>query len=236
MSGNVLLVFIVIFGLIGAAAIGGILYKIFVGVRGVGRAIGASRNQSRQEALFKASFPELQPRFHPERILQFVTAWLQHRGNASAFEWKKPPGLGVSTARVSAHGEKGRDIELLEANQVVSRFLLKSDGRDMVIRLGPGKFTINVKDKAVRYWHPEREFKWSKQKGWRVLTSLSQRPIDSNDRGTTFSSDSPSSSFSSSGARAGAAAVAGAGGTFDGGGASDSWGEGSSPSESRTSY
>jgi hypothetical protein len=111
-----------------------------------------------------------------------------------------------------------------------------------VIRLGSGKFTINLKDSAVRYWHPQREFKWSRAKGWRMINSLADRPIESNDRGSSFSSDGPSSSFSSSssGARTGAA-MAGAGGAFDGGGASNSWdaadsGSSSDSTESRTSY
>lgn len=131
-------------------------------------------------------------------------------------------------------GEKGRPVELLdEAGAIVSRILLQENPEGGVIRLGPGKFTVNLRDSAVRYWHPEREFKWSKVKGWRVISSLSDRGIDSNDRGTSFSSDGSPTATTAAAAAAGAAVVAGAGGAFDGGGSSQSWDESGG---SRTSY
>jgi len=193
--------------------------------------------REKQEAFFKVRFPELQPYFHPEKVLQFVTAWRARRPTQEIFEWNNPPAFGFAKARFGPTGEKGRPVEFFDATgAVLSRVLLEEVPEGGVIRLGAGKLTANLRDGAVRYWHPEREFKWSKLKGWRVMTPLSDRPIDSNDHGTSFSSDSPSSSFSSSGARAGTAAMAGAGGAFDGGGASDSWENASSSAESRTSY
>ena len=195
--------------------------------------------RDKSEALFKASFPELQPYFHPKQVLEFVTSWRARNAPPVAFDWSLPPGLGVAKARLGAVGEKGNPVELLDAaGTVLSRFVMQRHEDGAVIRLGPGKLTVKVRDAAVRYWHPEREFKWSRTKGWRVISSLSDRPIDSSDRGTSFSSDSSSSSSSATtaaAAAAGAAVVAGAGGAFDGGGSSSSWEEGGS-SESRTSY
>jgi glycosyltransferase involved in cell wall biosynthesis len=195
--------------------------------------------KQKQEALFKASFPELQPYFHPKQVLEFVSAWRARKSPPIAFDWTMPAGFGVAKARMGAAGEKGHPVELLdEAGAVLSRFVLQRHEDGAVIRLGPGKLTVGVRDAAVRYWHPEREFKWSRLKGWRVITALSNRPIESSDRGTSFSSDSSTSSStatSAAAAAAGAAVVTGAGGSFDGGGSSSSWDAGGD-SDARTSY
>jgi hypothetical protein len=119
------------------------------------------------------------------------------------------------------------------AGAVLTRFLLQEHPEGAALRIGPGKLTANLKDSAVRYWHPEREFKWSRAKGWRVINALSDRGIDTSDSGTSFSSSSTANTVAA--AAAGAAVVAGAGGAFDGGGSSSSWDAGSS-SESRTAY
>jgi uncharacterized membrane protein YgcG len=205
-------------------------------VRGVRGARDAKQSRARQEALFQATFPELQPYFHPEKVLEFVKAWGARDQKPPRIEWNKPPGLGLAKARIGPRGDKGRrPVELLdEAGTVVSRLFLENQPDGNVLRIGPGKLTVSLRDAAVRYWHPEREFKWSRLKGWRVISSLSDRPIESSDRGTSFSSSSDSPSMTSSAAAvAGAAAVTGAGGAFDGGGSSDSWDDGSA---SRTSY
>jgi hypothetical protein len=196
----------------------------------------AAAARERQEALFKATFPELQPNFHPAKVLPFVNAWRARLTTPPNLEWNDLPALGFAKARFGAVGEKGRPVEFLDdAGAVVSRVLLQEHPEGGVMRLGPGKFTVNLRDQAVRYWHPEREFKWSKIKGWRVLTSLSDRSIDSNDRGTSFSSDSPSSSTAATAATAAVAgaAIATGAGAFDGGGSSSSWDDASG---TRTSY
>jgi len=210
-----------------------IAYRIVRAVRGKR---DRTRSWEKQEAPFTATFPELQPYFHPRKALDFVAAWRARPMNPGGFEWTKPPGLGVPRARFLAAGEKGQPVELVDAaGAVVSRFLLLDHDEGGVIRIGPGKLTANVRDAAVRYWHPEREFKWSRAKGWRLITQLADRPIDSTDRGTTFSSSSSDSPSVTTTAAAAAAtgAVLGAGGAFDGGGASESW---DGASESRTSY
>jgi len=218
----------------------------------LGLVAGRNAGNKRQEALFVSTFPELQPHFHPEKILQFVNAWRARAVQPGTIEWNNAPGFGSSRVRLMPKSEKGQPAELLDAaGAAISSFILQDHAEGGVIRLGSGKFTVNLRDAAVRYWHPQREFKWSKAKGWRMINSLADRPIESNDRGTSFSSDSPSSSSSwsssSSTART-AGAVVGAGGAFDGGGASDSWdaastsgessgsSESSESTESRTSY
>jgi len=183
--------------------------------RGADRASAAER----QEALFKATFPELQPLFHPAKVLEFVAAWRARSTHPPGVEWQRPPGLNASRARLSP-GDKGEAVELFDAaGAIVSRFRLQQHPDGGVIRLDPGKFTVNLRDAAVRYWHPEREFKWSRAKGWRLITRLSDHPIESNDRG--FESSRDTSSFPS--ASTTAAVIAGAGGAFAGAGASAKW-------------
>src|SRR5258706_15937090 len=149
--------------------------------------------------------------------------------------WNNPAGFAAAAIAEFAADPKGEAVRLLDAaGSLLARFIFQETPEGGVIRMGAGKFTVNLKDAAVRYWHPEREFKWSRLKGWRVLTTLSDRSIDSTDRGTSFSSDSSSSSTVTTAAAA-AALVAGAGGAFDGGGSSGAW-DGSASGESRRSY
>lgn len=213
------------------------------------RSVAQARNDAaRQEALFKASFPELQPYLHPGNVLQFVTAWRARKPASGRYEWKNPPGFALPRARLEPL-EKGTQVQLLDAAGVpAAQFLLQPHPEGGVIRIGPGKLTVNLRDAAVRYWHPQREFKWSRLKGWRVLTALADQPIDSTDRGMSFSSDSSPSTTTTAAGAAAAAAVVGAGGTFDGGGSSSSWDDASGASgpsdapdtadasESRTAY
>jgi uncharacterized membrane protein YgcG len=236
----------VIFAIIGgvlALLVGIVLWSVIKGVRsaiGTVRGVTEARGaQKRQEALFATTFPELQPHFHPEKVLQFLNAWRSRTARPETVEWNNPPGFGQARMRLMPKTDKGQPAELLDAaGEVVSAFILQDNPEGGVIRLGSGKLTANLRDSAVRYWHPQREFKWSRAKGWRVINSLSDRGIDSDDRGMSFSSDSSLSS-SSTASRAATGAVPGAGGAFDGGGSSSSWDGGSdstSGSESRTSY
>lgn len=195
-----------------------------------------AESRAKQEALFQASFPELQPHFHPEKVLEFVKARRARARPVVGTSWKKPPGFAAAAVAEIAADPKGEAVRLLdEAGALLARFVFQEHPEGGVIRMGPGKFTVNLRDAAVRYWHPEREFKWSRLKGWRVITAMSDRAIDSNDRGTSFSSSSDGPSVGSTAAAAAAgAAVTGAGGAFDGGGSSGDWGGDSG--ESRTSY
>jgi hypothetical protein len=212
------------------------LFVVFTIAKAFRQTRAGTAAQRKQDALFQASFPELQPHFHPRNVLLFVAAWRARVGHARASEWSKPAGLGVDRARIGGATEKGHPVELLDAAGVVlARFLLLEtpDGGG-VLRVGSGKLTVNVRDSAVRYWHPQREFKWSRAKGWRVLNTMTDRGIESSDSGLSLSRDSSSSSSGAgaAAAAAGAVAVAGAGGAFDGGGSSSSWDGG----DSRTAY
>ena len=197
---------------------------------------GGHAAQRRQEALFVSTFPELQPHFHPEKVHAFVNAWRARTPQPAALVWGNPPGFGPARVRLHPATDKGQKAEIVDAaDAVIAAFMLQPHPEGGVIRLDPGKLTVNVRDAAVRYWHPQREFKWSRAKGWRVINSLSERGIDSNDRGMSFSESTSSSSTATSAAAAaaGAAVVTGAGGAFDGGGSSSSWESGA---DSRTSY
>jgi uncharacterized membrane protein YgcG len=214
-----------------------LIVGVIVGIRK--DAARGSASRQRQEALFQASFPELQPYFHPENVLAFAQAWFARPYASGDFEWERPTGFAAAARARFTKVDKGLQAEMLDgAGNVLTRFLLQDHHEGAALRIGPGKMTVNLKDSAVRYWHPQREFKWSKAKGWRVINALSDRGIDSTDHGTTFSSDSSSSSSSAASdvaAVAGVAAVVGAGGAFDGGGSSASW-DSDSSAESPTSY
>jgi uncharacterized membrane protein YgcG len=223
-AGELLLyIFVTLFGIVAITIVVSIVRAVRAG----------SVSRQKQDALFVSSFPELQPYFHPEKVLRFVQAWHARPFAAGDFEWERPPGFDAARGRF-AKVEKGLQVEMLDsAGAVLTRFLLQEHPEGAALRIGPGKLTANLKDSAVRYWHPEREFKWSRAKGWRVINALSDRGIDTSDSGTSFSSSSTANTVAA--AAAGAAVVAGAGGAFDGGGSSSSWDAGSS-SESRTAY
>ena len=220
-----------VFVIVAAVMVAIVGFRIFKSVRA---ARDSANSRAKQEALFQATFPELQPHFHPEKVLQFVKARRARTGSLIGTTWKNPPGFPAAAVAEIAADAKGEAVRLLDAaGGVLGRFVFQEHPEGGVLRMGPGKLTANLRDAAVRYWHPEREFKWSRLKGWRLITSLSDRPMDSNDHGTSWSS-SDSSVASTAAAAAGVAAVAGAGGAFDGGGSSASWD--ASSGESRTSY
>ncbi len=167
-------------------------------------------------------FPDLQPHFHPRGLHEFVTAWRARKSATRPYTWMKPPGFAAASKAEVLIGTRGELFRLFDAaGALLTEFALASHSEGAALRFGQGKFTVNVKDKQdkrVRYWHPNREFKWSERKGWRFTTPVADRSIDSSDSGTSYSS-----STTTAGAAAAAAGVAGLGGTFDGGGASAGW-------------
>jgi hypothetical protein len=190
------------------------------------RPAGSPSSVDKSEALFASMFPELQPHFHPEKLVAYVAARRGRTPARGGFTWKEAPGFGGASVDIRFVKDR-EECALVDAvGAVLGRFRYESGPDGGVLRVGAGKLTVdlrNTRDPAVRYWHPEREFKWTRRGGWRFKTPVSERPIDSSDRGTGWSD----SSSSSDGVRTAAAAagVAGLGGTFDGGGASASWGE-----------
>ncbi len=193
----------------------------------------AAAEKERNEALFRSMFPELQPLFHPERLVEFVDARTaaDRKGKANArgkpeWEWNNPPGFPGMRARF-VNTDKGERVTLNNQDgKTVGEFLYEAAPAIGVMRVakGKGKLTIDLSNRPaprVRYWHPDREFKWS-LKGWVFKTAVADEPFSSS------SSESSSSSFSSSSSSsdsrpAAAAALVGAGGAFDGGGAAGSW-------------
>jgi uncharacterized membrane protein YgcG len=203
-----------------------VLYRTFKDARRLVRAIrDIGPSQEKQQALFRASFPELQPYLHPATMLAYVSA-RRVRKVPPGGAWKDPPGFpSGSRADLKAH-PKGEQVTIVNSiGGLLAEFLYQEHPDGGVIRVDPGKMTVNAREASVRYWHPHREFKWSRRKGWRLVSALSDREITSSDSGTSFSSDTSTPSGAGTG-------MVGAGGAFDGGGASGSWDR----ADSRTSY
>jgi len=188
----------------------------------------AAEMAAKQEALFSSMFPDLQPYYHPKNVLEFVRARLAQEPSRGGIRVRSPPGFPVDAADVSFQTDsKGREHEvwhLLDGTgQRLSAFMFESDAKDGMVRVGNGKFRVGRTEDRVRYWSPDREFKWSPPGLWKFVTPISQEPFDSDRNGMSFS-DSSSSSVSRTATTAAAlAGIAAAGGAFDGGGASASW-------------
>jgi hypothetical protein len=218
----------------------GLIAGFFVVVMLIGRFVSrygekltqttAHKLSERMEALFRASFPELQPHFHPARVHEFVNARRSRTPSGSPFTWNKPPGFpAAARAELALEGMRDKVRLLDAAGTLLAEFVFEEHKDGGVVRLGKGKFTVNVKgpEPRVRYWHPEREFKWTPGK-WSIKTGMSDSPLDSSSATETSSSTSDrgwSSSSTTTAAAAGTGIVA-AGGTFDGGGASAAWDSG----------
>ena len=179
-----------------------------------------------QEALFASMFPDLQPHFHPRKVYDFVAGRRSRLTPSVSFKWKNPPGFGVDAADVQVADGRER-VQLLDAaGTALGDFTFEESPEGGVLRMGKGKFTASIREAEprVRYWHPDREFKWT-PRSWKFVTRMAEQPMDTSDRGTSFSSDSPSSSSIATGAAVATGIVA-AGGAFDGGGASQAWADG----------
>ena len=185
------------------------------------------RNMAKQEAYFASMFPDLAPLYHPTHVLEFVRARLAQPPARGGMRMKKPPGFAAEYADVSfSTDKKGRERELWvlldEAQREVSRFFFESDKKDGMVRVGEGKFRVARNQDRVRYWHPDREFKWTPPGAWKFTTRVFDQPVET-DHGMVTFSDSSSSSSRTAATAATAAGLVAAGGTFDGGGASAGW-------------
>ena len=219
----------------------------FVGLVFLARAVGrASAKQAakmkqemnaRMEALFRASFPELQPHFHPRNVFEYAKGRQARKAPSLPFRWKKPPGFSlVEEADVQVDGLRDK-VRLLDAGgRKLADFVFEEHPEGAVLRVGKGKFTVGLKgpEPRVRYWHPEREFKWTPTL-WKMKSGVSDHELESSSSSSSSDDDSPRTSSSTSSTAAAAAAGAGivaAGGTFDGGGASAAWDDGGGSSSS----
>lgn len=194
---------------------------------------GRLEANQRMEALFRASFPELQPHFHPARVHEYVRLRRGLKAPTGPTTWRKPAGFpAAEAAEITPDGSKDRVRLVDAAGGTIASFVYEEHPEGGVIRYGKGKFTVNVKgpEPRVRYWHPEREFKWTPS-SWKLGTRLADQSLESRDSSPSFSDSSSASSSSSSSFSRGAATAAAAGGivaaggAFDGGGASGAWDE-----------
>src|SRR5215813_9110138 len=126
----------------------------------------AAAQHAKFEAMFTSMFPDLQPYYHPENVLEFVRARLAQEPSRGGIRMKSPPGFDVDAADVSFQTDsKGREHEvwhLLDAaGNRLSSFMFESDAKDGMVRVGSGKFRVGRNEDRVRYWSPDREFKWT---------------------------------------------------------------------------
>lgn len=179
--------------------------------------------QARNETLFVSMFPDLQPYYHPARVFEYVKARLAQAPPRSGKVWKDPPGFAGRIADIRFEGEREVVRILDAAGALLTQFIFEDHKEGGAIRIGKGKLTASTRmaQPRVRYWHPDREFKWTPT-SWVFKTPVAERPFESSERGSSFSSDSSSSSSRA----ASAAPFVAAGGAFDGGGASQAWSEG----------
>ena len=204
----------------------------------------------RMEALFATGFPELQPHFHPERVAEYAMARRSRKDLKAAFRWDNPPGFTRAAAALVVPDAKGEKTRLVDkAGTTLAEFLFEPQPTGAVLRVGKGKLTVDVQgpEPKVKYWHPEREFKWTPS-SWNLKSGLAEQSLRSRPRGTIGSSDHDSdydhdTDWSSSTSRtvagaaaagAGAAAAASAMGAGDS--APDFSGVESGSSSTATSY
>jgi len=187
------------------------------------RGRGAPRSDYRGDAYFSAMFPELQPWFHPKKVVKLVRDRNDRVDVVDGRRWEYPSESDFGSAQVVMVDER-EHIRLFDAaGLLLTEFDYERQPTGGAIRIGRGKLTAVLEDydnPRVRYWHPEREFKWSRKDGWQFKTPLSEESMVSNGA-LDFSADMPSGG--GNGFSGPAAPVSLEGGTFAGGGASGDW-------------
>lgn len=181
----------------------------------------AQESRDRDEALFQSMFPELQPWYHPQQMIDFAVDRRRQPEPGKTWRWNQPNGFAGADHADCTPDPKGERMRMVgAAGELLTEFVYDTHPEGAVIRVGKGKLTVDIRDVAnprVRYWHPQREFKWSK-KGWIFKTPVTDEPFSSTDMTSTTSSGSSSEAtpiFSGGGGRAGGA---GASGGWDDGG------------------
>jgi|SRR5688500_3416305 len=129
---------------------------VFLAVRAAKRSAARARGMrgemnARIEALFKASFPELQPHFHPARVHEFVKERIVRKAPSRNTTWTNPPGFpAAAAAEIELDGLRDK-VRLIGAEgQTFAEFVYEEHPEGGVVRLGKGKFTVNVKGKEPR--------------------------------------------------------------------------------------
>jgi uncharacterized membrane protein YgcG len=220
--------FVIALAIIACVVIGS---RLWTAVQGRWQARRSGQQREKNEALFRSMFPELQPWFHPAKIAEFVIAHLAHADTHGAWQWKNPAGFPAAAMADFSPDPRGERVRLMDAaGKPLGEFVFETIPEGGVLRVGPGKLTVDIRDPKqprVRYWHPDREFKWSLA-GWVFKTPVADEPFESSSSSSGFSSGSPDASRNATTA----AGFAGQGGTFDGGGASAGWDDARSGSSS----
>lgn len=181
----------------------------------------AQESRDRDEVLFQSMFPELQPWFHPQQMVDFAVARQLQPEAGTSWRWNKPAGFAAADYADCRPDSKGERLKMMNAaNEFLTEFVYDTHPEGAVIRVGNGKLTVDIRDitnPRVRYWHPQREFKWSK-KGWIFKTPVTDEPFSSTDMTSSSSSEtlSSTSNFTGSGGDSGGAGASG--GWDDGGG------------------
>jgi hypothetical protein len=219
MEDTILILFI---GGVIVAIFGSLFLKTALGRRK--RAPDSGLDADKAEAFFQAGFPELQPLFHPQAVVDYVLR-RRKRQYKERERWENPAGFpAAALARFEAEPKGERTHLYDKAGVKIADFLVEpKEGALAAVRVGAGKFTIRQapgQPPRVSYWHPEREFQWKGRGQWRFVSRVADEPVDTTDRSW---SGSTSSSSSTTTAAAAAAGVVSLGGTFDGGGASAGW-------------
>ena len=103
----------------------------------------------RSEAYFRSMFPELQPHYHPEKLVRFVRERNGSKKIVGGYTWRNPPGFETAAAVVvMAGGREG--IRLMDrAGALVAEFdygfKLRTHGCDGLL-----KAIDVVKDRLTR--------------------------------------------------------------------------------------
>ena len=134
---------------------------------------------ARNEAMYRTLFPDLQPHYHPARLIHFVRA--RRARTAGPGTWANPPGFDAASAETSLEAGKERVRLRDPSGAVIAEFTYEPLPEGGVLRVGAGKFTVDIRDAAhprVRYWHPEREFKWKRER-WTFQSRIAEHPLES---------------------------------------------------------
>jgi len=149
-----------------------------------------ARGTDKGEAMFRASFPDLHPHFHPSRVAKHVTARRQRPAGAGT--WDRPSGFpAAARARIEVTPKGERTVVEDSSGARLAEFLyLPGDRPDTlgIVRVGEGKFRVRPTG-HVSYWHPDREFKWRGPGQWTFASRVAERSIDADGDETGWSDD-----------------------------------------------
>lgn len=183
-------------GISGILVVVVIAFALGLGVRALHKASRRKFAQSlrevneRMEALFAAGYPELQPHFHPRQVAEYAMARRARKGGEAAFRWENPPGFTLAAAALVAPDAKGEKTRLVDkAGSTLAEFLFEPQPTGAVLRVGKGKLTVDMQglEPKVKYWHPERDFKWTPS-SWNLKSGMAEQSLASRPRGAITSS------------------------------------------------